>query len=113
MNKKKRYYGTFTLGEKITSFFSNEQKKRNFYDDRILTHWNDIVQEYSTKMKPDKIVFNGINNNGITNKTLYCSTTNRQFSSEFLFYKKDILQRLNTYFGTDKSMFIDIKLKNL
>ena len=113
MNNKKRYYGAFTLGEKISSFLNYEQKRRNFYDERLLTNWSDILQDYSSKIKPDKIVFNGVDADGITNKILYCSTTNRQFASEFLFYKKDILERLNTYFGVEKSRFVDVKLKKL
>ena len=113
MVQKKRYYGTFTLGEKISSFLNYEQKRRNFYDERLLINWKDILQDYSAKIKPDKIVFDGVDSDGMTKKILYCSTINRQFANEFLFYKKDILERLNTYFGVEKSRFVDVKLKTL
>lgn len=113
MNSKIRYYGIFTLGEKISSRFEFEEKKRNFYDERLLLNWSDILGDYADKLKPDKIVFDGVDNNKITKKVLYCSTINRQFASEFLYYKKDILERLNTYFGCEKSRFVDVKLKTL
>ena len=113
MTIRARYYGIFTLGEKLSSSFEFEEKKRNFYDERIILNWKDIVCEYADKLKPDKIVFDGIDANKITKKVLYCSTINRQFASEFLYYKKDILERLNTYFGCEKSRFVDVKLKTL
>lgn len=110
---KKRYYGTFSLQEAMFGNLKREAEKRNFYDDRLLLHWKDILGEFSNLIQPCKIVFNKIDNNGITHKTLYCCTRNGQFVADFLYCKKNILERLNVYFGTEKSVFTDLKLKLL
>ena len=99
----------------MLSSIVSDTKKRNFFDERILTHWKDIFEDYATKIKPDKIIFNGSEiakkKDNIVCKTLYISTDDRQFASEFIFYKQQLLDKLNAYFGTEKSIFTDLKLK--
>ena len=111
MNKK-RYYGIFSLRDKLLSSIDGESKKRHFYNDNILLFWNDIVgKEYVNKIFPCYVSYGATRNKNITTKTLYCGTKDRVFLSEFIFHRKSILDRLNLYFGEDKSMFEDIKLK--
>lgn len=111
--KKKRYYGTYSLKEKVLSSFNNEINKRNFFNIKIITHWRNIVgDEFFDKLTPCNIVMKKvIDNKNILAKILYCQTKDRQFANEFLFYKNDILQKINFYFGEEKSVFVDIKLK--
>ena len=109
--KNNRYYGTFSLKEKVLSGLDREKKKRNLYDERLITNWADIVGEYAVNMVPCKIIFDGHDDMGRFKKILFCSTSNRQFSVEFVFYKKQIIDMLNVYFGDHKSIFSDVKLK--
>lgn len=108
--KYKNYYHTFSIGDCLLSNIEYEYKKRNFYDTRLLLRWNEIIGKLAEKMSPIKIVFSGIENN-IIQKTLYCITQDRMFATEFTFYKNDILDKLNFYFGNEKTIFKDIKLK--
>ena len=111
MNKK-RYYGIFSFSDKLLSYIDEESKKRHFYNANILVFWNKIVgKEYCNKILPCYISYGTTRNKNITTKILYCNTKDRGFLSEFLFHKKEILNRLNLYFGEDKSTFEDIKLK--
>ena len=115
MHKKNNYYNIYSICDFILSSIEKETKKRNFFDSKILIHWRDIFEEFADKIKPDKIIFNGENKNKtgdtIITKTLYLSTQDRQFATEFIFYKQQLLDKLNTYFGNEKSVFIDLKLK--
>ncbi len=114
MNKiqKKRYYGTYSLKEKVLSSFNDEINKRKFFNIKIITNWKNIVgDEFFDKLKPCNITFKKTINNNLLEKILYCQTIDRQFLNEFLFYKNNILQKINFYFGEEKSVFIDIKLK--
>ncbi len=112
MTNERRYYNTFSLHEMLLSLNKEEIKKRNFHDDRLLLHWNDILGDtLACKINPCKIVFGKLNNKGIINKTLFCITKDRQLMIDFPYSKKSILDRLNIYFGIDKSIFSDIKLK--
>lgn len=106
-----RYYNFFSISEKFTSSLSNEIKKRNLYDDRIFKNWKYIVDDFADKVSPYKITYYGIDKNNVKQKILYLSTEDRMFATEFLFYKKQLLEKLNLYFGEDKSKFIDLKIK--
>lgn len=108
-----RYYNAYSLCEKIFSSMKFNATCRNFHDDRIIFHWKDIFGEFADKMQPCNIVFSGIDSNNITKKVLYVSTFDRAFASEFIFYKKQLIDKLNIYFGTEKSIFVDIKVKTL
>ena len=108
--KHKNYYHTFAIGECLLSNIEYECKKRNFYDTRLLSRWHEIIGTFAERISPIKIVFSGIENN-VIQKTLYCITKDRLFATEFTFYKKDILEKLNFYFGNEKTIFKDIKLK--
>lgn len=105
-----KFYNIYSLGEKIINSHQHELKQRNFHDKRLLLNWKYIFGNKSDEMQPCKITFNGIDENGLTKKILYISTKNRQFASEFMFHKKQLLTDLNQYFGTEKSFFKDIKL---
>ena len=107
-----RFYNTFSIGEKLLSSIQFDAKRRNFYDDRILLNWKYIFENFAQFCQPCKIVFSGINND-IIQKVLYITTNDRKFATEFMFYKHQLLERLNTYFGTEKSRFVDIKMKIL
>ena len=108
--KYKNYYHTFSIGECLLSNIEYEYKKRNFYDTRVLLRWHEIIGNFAEKISPTKIVFSGIENN-VVQKTLYCTTQDRLFATEFTFYKKDMLEKLNFYFGNQRTIFKDIKLK--
>lgn len=110
--QKKRYYGTYSLKEKVLSSLDSEINKRKFFNIKIITNWKDVVgEEFFDKLKPCNVVINKNIKTNILEKILYCQTENRQFLNEFLFYKNNILQKINFYFGEEKSVFIDIKLK--
>ena len=105
-----RYYNTFSISEKICLLNEKELKRRNFNDVRIITNWQEIVgEEFSGKLFPKQIKIIG-ENNKIPQKILYCSTPDRRFANEFAFYKKDILERINFYFGNKKEIFVDVKI---
>ncbi len=105
-----RYYNTFSISEKICSLNEKELKKRNFHDARILIHWKDIVgKEFAKKLHPKQIKIVGTDNQ-LLQKILYCFSNDRHFANEFAFHKKDILERLNLYFGGKKEIFVDIKI---
>ena len=105
-----RYYNTFSISEKICSLNEKELKKRNFHDARILTHWQDSVgDEFANKLHPKQIKIVGTDNKFVQ-KILYCFTDDRRFANEFSFHKKDLLERLNLYFGDKKEVFVDIKI---
>lgn len=108
--KHTKYYHTFSIGECLLSNIDYECKKRNFYNISLLSRWNEIIGELAQKMSPMKIAFSGVKDN-VIQKTLYCITQDRMFATEFTFYKKDILEKLNVYFGNEKTIFKDIKLK--
>ena len=111
VGKPYKYYGDFSLKEKIISGINKEQRKRHLYDERLIMYWRDIVGEYANKMTPCRITFDGNDGLGRVRKILLCDTTDRQFSVEFIFYKKKIIDMLNLYFGDTKSIFSDVKLK--
>jgi hypothetical protein len=105
-----RYYNAFSISEKICSLNEKELKKRNFHDARILTHWQDIVgDEFANKLRPKQIKIVGTDGR-LLQKILYCFSENRHFANEFSFYKKDLLERLNLYFGDKKEVFVDVKI---
>ena len=111
IRKPCRYYGDFSLKEKLILSLNKERKKRNLHDERLIIHWRDIVGEYADNMMPCKIIFDGKDDCFRVKKILICSTINRQFAVEFIFHKKKIIDMLNFYFGNAKSVFSDIKLK--
>ena len=111
VKKTYKYYCDFSLKEKIISCINKEQRKRHLYDERLIMYWRDIVGEYANKMTPCRITFDGNDDVGRVRKILLCNTTDRQFSVEFIFYKKKIIDMLNLYFGDTKTIFSDIKLK--
>ena len=105
-----RYYNVFSISEKIFSLNEKEIKRRNFNDARILTHWQNIVgEEFADKLHPKQIKIVGTDGR-LLQKILYCFSENRHFANEFSFYKKDILERLNLYFGDKKEVFVDVKI---
>ena len=105
-----RYYNTFSISEKICSLNEKELKKRNFHDARILMHWQDIVgDEFANKLHPKQIKIVGTDNQ-LLQKILYCFSDDRHFANEFVFHKKDLLERLNLYFGDKKEVFVDLKI---
>ena len=105
-----RYYNTFSISEKICSLNEKELKKRNFNDARILTHWKDIVgDKFANKLHPKQIKIVGTDKQ-LLQKILYCFSEDRHFANEFSFYKKDVLERLNLYFGDRKEVFVDVKI---
>ena len=110
---KKTFYNVHSLGEKMVSFLGPELKRRNFHDERLFLNWKYILGTAAEKMRPYKIVFNGIDENGLVQKTLFVLTDDRQFATEFSFYKTQFLNELNQYFGTKKSFFKEIKIKLL
>jgi hypothetical protein len=106
-----RYYNVFSIKEKIKSSMNAEMNRRNFFDDRLINNWKDIVgNAFCEKIVPQKIVFKSVKTNSITGKILYCLAVDKSFLIEFPFYKNDILERLNLYFGTTKTRFVDIKI---
>ena len=108
---RKTFYNIYSLGHKLSNSFQFEMKRRNLHDERLLTNWKQIFEDFADRMQPCKILFSGVNNNGLIQKILYVSTEDRQFATEFLFYKQRLLERLNQYFGIHKSIFKDIKIK--
>lgn len=108
---KKTFYNINLLRDVVMNFFGSELRRRNFYDDRLLLNWNYIFDEFAEKMQPDKIVFKGVDENGAMRKVLYVFTNDRKFATEFVFFKQQLLERINQYFGTEKSIFKDIKIK--
>ena len=59
VGKPYKYYGDFSLKEKIISGINKEQRKRHLYDERLIMYWRDIVGEYVNKMTLCRINFNG------------------------------------------------------
>ena len=124
-----KYYNTYSVGEKFLSSIEFEAKKRKLNNLNMLLCWKDIVgEDFARKITPNKVLFsNYINSNNesvnkqskndkannIIGKILCCTTSNISFLNEFIFYKKDLLNRINLYFGEEKSKFIDIKLSLL
>lgn len=108
---KKTFYNINLLADVVMNFFEPELRRRNFYDDRLLLNWTYIFDEFAEKMQPDKIVFKGVDKNGAIKKVLYVFTNDRKFATEFVFFKQQLLERINQYFGTEKSVFKDIKIK--
>lgn len=111
ISKSYRYYGDFSLKEKIISSLQKEQKNRNLHDERLITYWRDIVCDYADKIMPCKISFDGRDEFKKTRKILFCNTIDRQFAVDFIFHKKKLIDMLNFYFGDKNSVFTDIKLK--
>lgn len=110
---KKTFYNISSLGDVMMNFFKPELKRRNFHDDRLLLNWTYIFDEFAEKMQPDKIMFKGTDENGVMQKVLYVFTNDRKFATEFVFFKQQLLERINQYFGTEKSFFKDIKIKTI
>ena len=107
----RRYYNVFSIKEKIKLAMNREMNKRNLFDNRLVDNWRDIVGDaFCEKIVPQKILFKSMKTNGITGKILYCLAVDKLFLTEFPFYKNDILEKLNLYFGTTKTKFIDIKI---
>ena len=109
----KTFYNVKSIGEKLSNSFEFEMKRRNFHDIRLLTNWNYIFGDLSKKLQPCKISFSGVDKNNCLKKILYVSTQDRGFVVEFIFYKQQILDKLNQYFGTNKSIFTDIKIQTM
>ena len=106
-----RFYHTYSISEKMFSCFEKEMEKRHLNDERLLARWDKIVGEkYAINLTPNKIYFTGLDNKKKAKKVILCSTRNKAFATEIIFFKKDILSKLNTYFGTEKSYFDDLKI---
>lgn len=110
---RQTFYNTFPLQHKLINSFQQEMKRRNFHDMKLITNWTDIFEDMAEKISPLKISFNGITTSGIRQKILYVSTNDRAFATQFIFHKQFLLDKLNTYFGINKTIFIDIKIKVL
>ena len=108
---KQTFYNFCPLCDKMILSFKQEMQRRNFYDERLLLNWRYIFNDFADKIAPLKIIFNGIDNNGVVKKILYVATFDRRIATEFLFYKQRLLDDLNTYFGIDKSIYVDLKIK--
>ena len=110
---KQTFYNVHKISNMIMNSFQNEMKRRNFHDERLLLNWRFIFDDFASKIQPMKVVFSGIDKDGVVKKSLYVGTQDRQFATESIFYKKILLEKLNQYFGKEKSMFQDIKIINL
>ena len=108
---KWRFYNVFSIKEKMFSLLGSELKHRNIYDTRLISRWNEIVGEkYATKLTPINVSIKSSKDKKLLEKTLYCQTSDLQFATEFQFLKQEILNKLNAYFGEERSVFKNIVL---
>jgi hypothetical protein len=109
---KYRFYNTYSLKEKLIELLKPELRRRNI-DERLLLNWKYIFNDsdFVDKMTPYKIIYKNIDENSLIQKILYVCTEDSKFATEFLFYKHQLLEKLNQYFGNEKSLFKDIKIK--
>ena len=108
---KKTFYNISSLSDIMINSFRPALRRRNFYDERLLLNWTYIFDDFAKKIYPDKIMFKGTDDNGVIQKVLYVFTDDRKFAIEFVFFKQKLIERINQYFGTEKSVFKDIKIK--
>jgi hypothetical protein len=98
--RKNRYFGGISsISDAVSSLLDADLKRRGFNDKRILTNWRDIVDEIADLCHPVKMTYRK-EASGVS-ITLYVSTNDRSFYSEFIYHRSNIMNRVNFYFGKD------------
>lgn len=106
--KKKMLKKVDNLFEEI---LKKEGIKRGFKDIRLLQKWDTILEDnhLSAKIKPYKMIYG--NHERKKGNILIIELFDIEIKYNFQFYKENIINKINLYFGED--FIINIKVKNL
>lgn len=95
----------------LEDILKKEGIKRGFKDIRLLQKWNEIIQDdnLSNKVKPYKMIYGNYERKD--GNILIIESTDIEIKYNFKFYKENIMNKINLYFG--ENFIINIKVKNL
>jgi hypothetical protein len=109
------FYVLRKMSEKIVNLFEEilkkEGTKRGFKDIRLLQKWNEIIEDddLGNKIKPYKMIFGNYQRK--QGNILIIELIDVEIKYNFEFYKQNIINKINLYFG--ENFIINIKVKNL